>query len=88
VAQAGYLGLQRDDGFLECGTLLGSQEVGIPYVGARPQILMLTDREMATPVLGMRRKREGEVPRHARRSTHCPHKEHPSSKRSSSLALV
>ena len=55
--------MQRDNSFLEGGTLLGIQEVGIPYVGARPKIKMLAYREMATPVLGMRRKRDVEVPR-------------------------
>src|SRR6266852_1719999 len=64
AAQACHLGLQRDDGLLECGVLLCIKEVGIPHIGTRPPIIMLANREMATPVLGMRRERDVEVPRH------------------------
>ena len=66
VAQTCSLGLQRDDGFLECGTRLGIQEVGIPSIGTGLKIRMLACREMATPGLGMGRKRDGAMPRHTR----------------------
>ena len=66
VAQACSRGLQRDDGFLECGPRFGIQEVGIPSIGTGPDIVMLACREMATPVRGMGRKRDGDLPRRAR----------------------
>ena len=52
VTQACSLGLQRDDGFLECYTRLGIQEVGIPSIGTGPEVIILACRELAAPVLG------------------------------------
>ena len=48
-------------------------------MGTRPPIIMLANCEMATPVLGVRRKGDVEVPRHERlRVQHpLPHKENP-----------
>jgi hypothetical protein len=66
VAQACSRGLQRDDGFLECGTRLGIQKVGIPSIGTGPAIIRLACRAMATPVRGMGRNRDGAMLRRAR----------------------
>src|SRR5439155_22483161 len=89
AAQAGHLGLQRDDGFLECGTLLSIQEVGIPHVGTRPKVIMLANRKMATPVLGMRRKRDVEVSRYdLLRQQHPMPPEGEASKRALILARI
>jgi hypothetical protein len=71
-AQACSLGLHCDNGFLEGGTRLGLQEVGIPSRGTGPAIIMLACRERTTPVLGMGCKPDGAMPRRA-----CLRLQHP-----------